>query len=107
MNHDSFYLCQHTNSVTETGGGRFHSRVITVHGPPVCKTFSEIQRVSRNTDSVLCFQIVLDSVLKTIFQVECFYSSPSGGEKNLYGVLNKNKMNAKQNNKKPYMTASE
>lgn len=107
MNHDSFYLCQHTNSVTETGGGRFHSWVITVHGPPVCKTFSEIQRMSRNTDSVLYFQIVLDSVLKTIFQEECFYFSPNGGKKNLYSVLNKNKMNAKQNNKKPYMTASE
>ena len=63
--------------------------------------------MSRNTDSVLYFQIVLDSVLKTIFQVECFYFSPNGGKKNLYSVLNKNKMNAKQNNKKPYMTASE
>lgn len=101
MNHDSFYLCQHTNSVAETGGGRFHFWVITAHGPPVCKTLCEIQRMSRNTDSVLYFQIVLDSVLKTIFQVGSFsFSSNGGKKKNLHSVLNKNKMNAKQNNKK-------
>lgn len=98
MNCDSFCIVSNTKSVTKNGGRRFYSWTVTVLGPPVYTKFSEIPRMNRNTASVLCFQIILDAVLKAIFWVRWIFS-PNGG-KHLCHVLNKNKINAKQNNKK-------